>query len=214
MFSPEFILTLLGIFAGLADSIDILTIIILLIILKNKNKLKNYTVFLLTYLILSIIQGIIVIIFTNRLINLTTNHFTLLSDFIYYIIGFVIMLFGIHSVFFDTPKPINTREYKKNSIKEYILLATLLTIMGTWDSIIYFGYLFKVTSVNLGMPFELFSILIYNFFYFLPYIIIYLLYKKYQQKSEKYIHKIIKIFNDKNVYGLILFIIGLYIAFN
>ena len=203
-----FILFLIGALLALIDSLDIIIYVVLFNILKNKNYSKNYPAFVLTYLFWALVHGIIILIFGK-------SFFISLGFFengggksLNLIIGLVIIGYAIY-LLFKKEKNISKKKYTRSSIIGHAILATIISIIGIPESFIYFGYLLEVISQRINTLVEVTAFLIYNLFFFLPYLLLFKAYKKYGESAQNKVEKILKFFSKYKITEIILILIGL-----
>ena len=200
-----------AVIVGLIDSSDPIAYALIFQILNSKKPIRNFLYYLIPYFLLVIILGVVIFYLGTSILN--TMKGTIIQDerIFFYVLGGLIILFGI-SRFFIGKRKKEKKEWKFKLEGVYCSLSALmLFIINIPLFVLYAGLIFSMIKADLVFPENIIIILIYSLVLIMPYILVAILFKKFEEKIKKFINKVFKIFENKYLFGCLLILIGLYL---
>ena len=197
---------------GLIDSSDPIVYALIFSIFTTKKPIKNFLFFLIPYFILVLSFGIILFFLGTSVLNSLKDSFIQDEQIFFHIVGGLIVLFGLIQ-FFRSKKKKKERKWKFDlkgincSISAVVVFFINMPLF-----ILYAGLVFTMIKEKVSFGYSLIIMLIYAFVLILPYILVAILYKKYEVRIKKIMNKVFKLVENKFVFGTILILLGLYLV--
>ena len=210
-------LAISSIIIGLIDSSDPIAYALIFQILNSKKSIRNFLLFLIPYFCLIIILGILLFYLGTSLMNGLKGTIIQDEKIFFYFLGGLIMVFGIYQFFIS--KKVKLKKERKDEKKWKFKLegfycslsALMLFIINMPLFVLYAGLIISMIKAKIIFPENFIIILIYSLVLISPYIIVAILFKKYEKKIKGFMNKIFKIFENKYLLGCLLILIGLYL---
>ncbi len=197
---------------GLIDSSDPIAYTLIFKIFTTKKTIRNFIYFIIPYFVLVFILGNVFFFLGASLIKGLEGSLEN-TNIIFYILGGLLIILGV--VQFFLPKKKKKEKAKKWKFKlEGIycsLSALLLLFINIPLFVLYAGLILAVIQAGITFPSSLVIILVYSLTLITPYVLVAILYKKYEEKIRKILDKVFNTLGNKYVFGTLLILIGLYL---
>ncbi|MBU1118758.1 GAP family protein [Patescibacteria group bacterium] len=197
---------------GLIDSSDPIAYALIFRILATKRPIRNFLYFLLPYFILVFLLGNVFFFLGQSLVESLKSSFAQGQSIFFLALGGILICIGVLQFFLSEKKKKKQWNVKLEGIY-CSLSALILFLINAPLFILYAGLVLTIIQSGVAFPLSIVFILIYSITLIMPYILVAILYKKYETTIRKILDKVFTFLGNKYVFGSLLILIGLYLVF-